>query len=298
MFFFLQQLTPISFDGTPDRVIAKTFPENNRLVVLFNNKDADRITSLQDEIEKIPGVSSTASFQSTLDKKRDAEDMIDFLDDMDSEVDMDASDLRLMYYDYFKNGEAPSVKVADMFTFINDDLLPKEKYAKEMDEDIKKNIASMVNLSDRDGAYRYEVWGDMTAIINGYSGDDETLTLPLALDGHPVTAISSQAFARAKSLKRLTIPGMISKIPMAAFAGCLSLQEVTVREGVADIGKHAFGFCISLKDVYLPRSLSRIDEAFPEDCGARFHVAEGSYARRYCEEKGYAVVTDQNDQHA
>ena len=151
-----------------------------------------------------------------------------------------------------------------------------------------------VNLSARDGAYRYEVRGDRTAIINGYSGDDEALTLPLALDGHPVTAISSQAFARAKRLKRLTIPGMISKIPMAAFAGCLSLQEVTVREGVADIGKHAFGFCISLKDVYLPRSLSRIDEAFPEDCGARFHVAEGSYARRFCEEKGYAVVTDQN----
>ena len=182
LFFFLQQLTPISFDGTPDRVIAKTFPENNRLVVLFNNKDADRITSLQDEIEKIPGVSSTASFQSTLDKKRDAEDMIDFLDDMDSEVDMDASDLRLMYYDYFKNGEAPSVKVADMFTFINDDLLPKEKYAKEMDEDIKKNIASMVKLSDRESLIRPRSYRDLSGYLRGLASEEEQNSDEMSVD--------------------------------------------------------------------------------------------------------------------
>ncbi len=138
--------------------------------------------------------------------------------------------------------------------------------------------------------YQYRIRENMTAIIEGYDGADEALTLPLTLGGHPVTAIGSQAFARSRGLKRVTVPGAISTIPIAAFSGCLALQEVTLEEGVTGIGRYAFGFCISLRDVYLPASIRRIDDAFPEDCKARFHVAEGSYAQRYCEGKGYEVI--------
>lgn len=182
LFFFLQRLTPISFDGTPDRTIAKTFPENNRLVVLYNNKDAANVTSLQDEIEKIPGVSSTASFESTLNKKRDPEDMLDFLDDMDSDVDMDASDLRLMYYDYFKNGEAPSIKIADLFTFINDDLLTKEKYADDMDDDIKENIVSMVKLSDKEALTLPRSYNDLSDYLRSLATDEEKDSDEMSVD--------------------------------------------------------------------------------------------------------------------
>ena len=154
-------------------------------------------------------------------------------------------------------------------------------------------VTASVKLPSRDSDYQYEVRGNLTAIIKGYSGDDEALILPLTLGGHPVTAISSQAFARAMQLKRVTVPGTIAQIPIAAFAGCLSLQEVTLEEGVTDIGRHAFGFCMLLRDVHLPKSVRRIDDAFPEACNACFHVAEGSYAQRYCEENGYVVVVEE-----
>ncbi|MBR0368584.1 MAG: leucine-rich repeat protein [Clostridia bacterium] len=153
-------------------------------------------------------------------------------------------------------------------------------------------VTGSVKLPASDSGYQYEVRDNRTAIIKAYGSDDEALILPLALGGHPVTAISSQAFARATRLKRVTVPGAIAQIPIAAFAGCLSLQEVTLEEGVADIGRHAFGFCILLRDVYLPGSVRRIDDAFPEDCKACFHVPEGSYAQRWCEGKGYTVVVE------
>ena len=182
LFFFLQGMTPISFDGTPDRAIAKTFPENNRLVVLYNNNDSVNVTALQERIEKIPGVSSTASFESTLDKKRDPEDMLEFLDDMDADVDMDAADLRLMYYDYFKNGEAPSIKIADLFTFINDDLLPKEKYAKEMDDDIKENIVSMVKLSDREALTQPRSYSDLSDYLRSLGTEEDQNSDEMSVD--------------------------------------------------------------------------------------------------------------------
>ena len=176
LFFFLQQLTPISFDGTPDRAIAKIFPENNRIVVLYDNRDAKAVPALQEKIEELPGVTSTASFESTLDKKRTAEDMIDFLEDMDAEVEMDASDLKLMYYDYFKNGEAPSVKVSDLVRFINDELLPREKYAKEMDEETKENIPTMVRFADKDALTLPRTYTEMTDFLRESSTGDEEMS--------------------------------------------------------------------------------------------------------------------------
>ena len=175
LFFFLQRLTPISFDGTPDRQIAKIFPETNRIVVLYNNKDSANVPGLQDRIEELEGVTSTASFESTLDKKRTPEGMIDFLDDMDADVDMEAEDLRLIYYDRFKNGEAPSVKVADLMMFINDELLPRERYAKEMDEETKENIPTMVKFADREALVKPRTYAEMTDFLRESGNGDEEM---------------------------------------------------------------------------------------------------------------------------
>lgn len=175
LFFFLQRLTPISFDGTPDRQIAKIFPETNRIVVLYNNKDSANVPDLQEKIEELEGVTSTASFESTLDKKRTPEGMIDFLEDMDADVDMEPEDLKLIYYDRFKNGEAPSVKVADLMMFINDELLPRERYAKEMDEETKENIPTMVKFADRKALVKTRTYAEMTDFLRESGNGDEEM---------------------------------------------------------------------------------------------------------------------------
>lgn len=176
VFFMLQRLTPISFDGTPDRAIAKLFPENNRIVVLYNNKDSAKLPALQDKIEELPGITSSASFESTLDKKRTAEGMIDFLDDMDADVDMVAEDLKLIYYDRFKGGEAPSVKVGTLMQFINDEILPRERYAEEMDDETKENIPTMVKFADREALTRPRTFTAMTEFLKTSADDQEEMS--------------------------------------------------------------------------------------------------------------------------
>lgn len=144
-----------------------------------------------------------------------------------------------------------------------------------------------------DSAFEYRAQANGTAVISKYTGTDSALTLPLLVDFHPVTGMSSMAFARCSQLKSLTVPGVYASVPPGAFTGCLSLSEVTLQEGVESIGTQAFGLCLALKDVTLPASLSRIDDnAFPEDCAARFHVVEGSEAARYCAGKGFDVQFD------
>ena len=146
--------------------------------------------------------------------------------------------------------------------------------------------------SDPAKAYQYSFRQDSTLTIEGYTGSEEDLTIPTQLDGHIVRAITTHAFGRTP-MRRLTVPGTISSIPMAAFAGCLALQEVHLEEGVERIGAHAFSFCLVLDEVWLPASLHMISkEVFPDDCNAKFHVHAGSRAEEYCQMKGYETVVE------
>ena len=141
--------------------------------------------------------------------------------------------------------------------------------------------------------YSYQVKSDGTAALTGYSGPDDRLVLPFLLDGHMVTGISGNGFARATGITALTVPGSITFIPMGAFVACVQLTDLSLQEGVSRVGSMAFGMCASLRSVTLPASLTDIaDDAFPDSCAATFEVPEGSEAERFCREKGYTVVVN------
>ena len=130
------------------------------------------------------------------------------------------------------------------------------------------------------------------ATLTGYTGSDSDVTLPILIDGHIVSGISQSAFTGNRRLARVTVPGSMRAVPSGAFAGCIALDAVTLKDGVQYVGVMAFEMCPSLKDVTLPASLTFIGKnAFPADCAATFHVAEGSAAEKYCVEMGFAVDT-------
>lgn len=153
-----------------------------------------------------------------------------------------------------------------------------------------RKIESVTLVSSSD-VFQYEVQPDGTAILKGFNGHAQEVTLPLVLDGHMVSGISNSAFLNARSIVELTVPGTYTHIPVGTFATCVALEKLTLQEGVSSVGSHAFGFCVALQEVHLPASLTRIaDDAFPENCRAAFHAPEGSYARAYCEKQGLEVA--------
>ena len=104
--------------------------------------------------------------------------------------------------------------------------------------------------------YSYRVEADGTAVITGYLGQEETLTVPGTLDGHQVTAIGEIAFAVSEGLVSVTLPEGLLSIGSNAFYACASLSDITLPEGLLNIGDFAFADCKSLKDLSLPMSLA------------------------------------------
>ena len=154
----------------------------------------------------------------------------------------------------------------------------------------RKRAAVTAAPVQTNSGYLYRLKSDNTALLTGYTGREESLTVPVFLEAHVVSEIGSQAFANASKLRKVTVPGRFSRISPAAFSGCLRLGEVVMEEGVSRIEMLAFGMCPNLKSVTIPESVKSIDNsAFPEDCGAVFHVRAGTAAEAFCRKKGYTV---------
>ena len=98
---------------------------------------------------------------------------------------------------------------------------------------------------------------------------DDTITeadIPAEINGIPVTAIGSAAFAQRYDLTRVTIPDTVTTIGRSAFYGCRSLTGIVIPDSVTSIGDWALAYNDSLTDVRLSNSLTKIPDRLFESC--------------------------------
>ena len=73
-----------------------------------------------------------------------------------------------------------------------------------------------------------------------------------------VESIIDRAFEGLESLKSITLPDNLKKVPHNLFYGCKSLNSVILPESLTSIGSWAFGYCESLETIKLPDNLESI----------------------------------------
>ena len=102
-------------------------------------------------------------------------------------------------------------------------------------------------------------------IITKYIGDVTNVEVPPTIEGRPVTAIATDAFAGCDFVIKVTVPGSVVRIDDYAFADCISLKQVILNAGLGYIGNYAFYGCMSLAKVEIPDGLASIGKyAFGE----------------------------------
>lgn len=105
--------------------------------------------------------------------------------------------------------------------------------------------------------YRYRIEGGKACILFADSSSKD-LTIPRAIDGAPVTAISAGAFSDLAALERVSLPNSLTSIGAEAFARCTNLRDAKLGCALESIGEGAFRGCRHLERLDLPKSLTSI----------------------------------------
>ena len=78
---------------------------------------------------------------------------------------------------------------------------------------------------------------DGRAIITGYGGEEENITLPAVINGFAVTEIGAGAFWGNTRLKSLVSKGNIEIVGDRAFAECAELENVEIGDRISKMGR-------------------------------------------------------------
>ena len=108
-----------------------------------------------------------------------------------------------------------------------------------------------IQISEENPCYRFEngaVYSkDRTCLV--YVKDTETFQIP-----DSVTVIGEYSFAKAGSLKKITVPGTVKTIDFSAFDSS-NVTEIIIQQGVENIGERAFYDCSELEKMVIPSSV-------------------------------------------
>lgn len=119
-------------------------------------------------------------------------------------------------------------------------------------------VCPFIAVADTSGNFKYSVLNDNTAVITGYTGKEEKITIPETIGGHTVTEIGKKAFQGYGYygdflLKSVTFNKSLKKIGERAFEET-ALEKVTFNEGLEEIGKKAF-YITFMESIKLPSTL-------------------------------------------
>ncbi len=108
----------------------------------------------------------------------------------------------------------------------------------------------------RDGLWYYEDHGN-TAELYKYLGSGTSVTVPKAVDGKTVTALTQTFYGRSE-ITSIALPDTLLEIGYAAFSECSGLTSLILPAGLTSIGEGAFFNCSGLTALTVPQSVQTI----------------------------------------
>lgn len=120
------------------------------------------------------------------------------------------------------------------------------------------SLAEDAALTDTD-LLTYTINDNGTITITNCYENAVDIDIPAEINGMPVTAINSSAFANRAKLESVTIPSSVTTIGDRTFYGCTGLTEITIPDSVSSIGDSTFYNCTGLNSITIPASVTSIE---------------------------------------
>ncbi|MEA5047013.1 MAG: leucine-rich repeat domain-containing protein [Eubacteriales bacterium] len=192
--------------------------------------------------------------------------------------------------EFFRNGSCTVDGIETDYRFSKDTIrIGETTYTVVYDVDhmTLKDASASASYESTGSSERYDYHLENGgAVIDDYTGYQQTLVVPDRLGGAPVTkieslrsyrlvnltlpnsitAIGDHAFWLNYNMKNIVLPNSLQEIADSTFQKCSALKHIALPEGVVSIEKKAFAECTALESIDLPNSLQMIGESAFEFC--------------------------------
>ncbi len=143
--YMLRGNVEITYTMTDFDPVYKVFTPSNPIVVLYENKDEEKVAALAEEWEALPSVDSVSAYATTLGKAMTSTELADA-------TGMDAKLVALMYVNYFdsQGGETPeqTVVLGDFIQFLQTDVATNPQFAALFPEGAMEQLAALGSAQD------------------------------------------------------------------------------------------------------------------------------------------------------
>lgn len=148
---------------------------------------------------------------------------------------------------------------------VQNTFTPVTKYS-----DSAGNTFSITRTDDQGIKYRISLFSSK-AVVVGYSGKNEQVTIPATAFGKTVSEIDDGAFADCDYIVRVIISDSVERIGTGIFFGCDSLVEVGFPDGVTSIPAETFAYCSSLTSA-IPDGITEVGDSAFTNCDSLVSV--------------------------
>lgn len=138
--FILKGNLRILYTDKEQDEIAKVFPENNQMAIIYNNKDEEFVSKYCKNLDKYTKVDQVLCYGNTIGQKLTYQEFNEKLDDLNTDMNIDNELLRILYYDYYNGNKKIKMTFNDFVAFIQNDVLSNDIFSKNIDSDMKDNI--------------------------------------------------------------------------------------------------------------------------------------------------------------
>lgn len=239
--------TGIAYTLEEETGIDRVFPEKNNIILLYGNRDEAAAQELAEELESKAGVAGITSYGNTIGKKYTAEEMMSVINNLDSGFTLDQTMLNAIYYEYCGGAEDGRITLSEFVSFLQEELVQNETYAKLIGADSKAQIEMLVRFTNADELSKARTSGEIGQLfgINPAMLDQiytmaGTAAMSIQdflqlLSGSQAIAEALSAGGDAEQLKRLEM------LQMAA-AGAMEGKAYSASEMAALFGSMTDGF--------------------------------------------------------
>ncbi len=146
--YFLQSQTGIAYTLATKDPVAEVFPAENPVIVLYENKDEDRIGTLVEKLESDENVKSVAGYANTLAKPCTADELTEEIGDGSGDVPLNADIIKMLYYDHFTGGKTGTMTAGGFLHLASEAVTEDAAFTDYVDEDMKDNAGTMERFAD------------------------------------------------------------------------------------------------------------------------------------------------------